>query len=47
MIRFAEYLTSKTCQDSGEAGDMCKRGGWYATLAPSEAEKQGYTKAEL
>ena len=46
MIRFAEYLSSKTCQDSGEAGNMCRRGGWYATLAPSEAEKQGYTKAE-
>ena len=46
MIYFAEYLSSKTCQDSGEAGNMCRRGGWYATLAPSEAEKQGYTKAE-
>jgi hypothetical protein len=47
MIRFAEYLASKTCQDSGKAGDMCRRGGWYATLSPSEAKKQGYTKAEL
>jgi len=47
MIRFAEYLSLKTCQDSGKAGDICKKGSWYATLSPAEAKKQGYTKAEL
>ena len=47
MIRFAEYLSLKICQDSGKPGDVCKRGGWYATLSPAEAKKQGYIKADL
>lgn len=47
MIRFAEYLSSKTCQDSGKPGDMSRRGSWYATLSPAEAKKQGYMKADL
>jgi len=47
MIRFAEYLSLKTCQNSGKAGDICKKGSWYATLSPAEAKKQGYIKAEL
>jgi hypothetical protein len=43
MIRFAEYLTSKTCQNTGQAGDLCKKGGWYTTLSPKEAKRLGFS----
>jgi hypothetical protein len=44
MIRFAEYLSGKICQDTGEAGDLCKKGTWYTTLSPAKAEELGYKK---
>jgi len=44
MIRFAEYLSSKTCQYTGEAGDMFKKGRWCATLSPPKAEELGFVK---
>ena len=43
MIKFAEYLTSKTCQHTGEAGDLYKKGGWYATLSPKKAKQLGFS----
>lgn len=46
MIRFAEYLSTKTCQDTGKPGDLCKRGMWYSTLSPAKAKKLGYTKVQ-
>lgn len=45
MIRFAEYLSSKTCQYTGEAGDAFKKGVSYVTLSPSKAKELGFTKA--
>jgi hypothetical protein len=33
MVRFAEYLCSKTCEVSGEKGQLCIRGNWYKTLS--------------
>jgi len=39
MIKFTEYLSSKTCQNTGAAGSLCKRGMWYSTLSTEEAEK--------
>ena len=43
MIRFAEYLTSKTCQNTGDSGSLvCKR-SWYATLSPEEAKRLGFS----
>jgi len=44
MIRFAEYLSGKICQETGEAGDLCKKGTWYTTLSPVKAEELGYKK---
>jgi hypothetical protein len=46
MIRYAEYLSSITCQDTGKTGQLCKRGTWYATLSNEQAEKQGYKPVE-
>ena len=45
MIRFAEWLSSKTCQDTGEAGDLCRKGTWYSTLSPAKAKELGFEKA--
>lgn len=42
MVRYAEYLSSMTCQDTGKPGVLCHRGGWYATLSRAQAKKQGY-----
>jgi len=39
MIRFAEYLSSKTCQDTGKRGSLRKLGGWYTTLSDAQYAK--------
>ena len=46
MIRFAEYLSSKTCQNTGEAGSPVNKGGWWATLSPKEAKRLGFSVAK-
>jgi hypothetical protein len=46
MIRYAEYLSSITCQDTGKPGSPHKKGMWYATLSKAVAKKQGYEKVE-
>lgn len=39
MIRFAEYLSSKTCQYTGEAGSLRNIGQWYITLSEEQYSK--------
>lgn len=46
MIRYAEYLSTLTCQETGEAGQMYKKGSWYARLSPKCAKKLGYKLVE-
>ena len=46
MIRYAEYLSTLTCQETGEAGQMYKKGMWYARLSPKRAKKLGYKLVE-
>jgi hypothetical protein len=43
MIRIAEYLSGKTCQNTGEEGSTVSKGGWWATLSPKEAKRLGYS----
>ena len=43
MIRFAEYLSQKTCQNTGKPGSMVQKGSWWATLSLKEAKRLGYT----
>jgi hypothetical protein len=38
MIKFAEYLSQKTCQCTGEPGSLVKIGSWSAVLSPEQAE---------
>lgn len=42
MIYFAEYLCSKTCEVSGEKGELCVRGAWFKTLASKITETDIY-----
>lgn len=45
MVEFAEYLSSKTCQETGNPGSLhvkSKGYAWYATLSPKKAKELGY-----
>jgi hypothetical protein len=42
MVRFAEYLCNKTCEVSGEKGELCSNRGWYKTLSPKIREENSY-----
>ena len=42
MVTFASYLCSKTCEVSGEKGELCSNGGWYKTLSPKLCEGERY-----
>ena len=46
MIRYAEYLSTLTCQETGKPGQMYKRGSWYARLSKTQAKKLGYNPVE-
>ena len=44
MIAFAEYLSLRTCQNTGKPGQLCKsKGHWYVTLSEEEAKGRSYT----
>lgn len=42
-VNFAEYLCSLTCEETGNAGVLCQRKGWYRTLSLDIAKKLEYT----
>jgi len=42
MVNFAEYLCNKTCEVSGERGELHIRGSWLKTLSPKVAESDIY-----
>jgi hypothetical protein len=42
IISQAERRSAQICEESGEYGEICRRGGWYKTLCYEEARKQGY-----
>lgn len=44
MCAYANILSSKTCQESGEPGALCKRGIWYKTLSTKNASQSNFTK---
>jgi hypothetical protein len=41
MIRLAEYLSLKTCQDTGEKGKLRIIRGWYSVLSDERAKELG------
>ena len=46
MIRYAEYLSTITCQETGKAGQLYKKRNWYARLSKSRAKMHGYKPVE-
>jgi hypothetical protein len=42
IISESERHSAQTCEESGEHGCLCHRGGWYKTLCYEEARKLGY-----
>lgn len=46
VISFAEDMSYKTCEITGDKGSLCKKGYWYKTLSPDQAEKLGYVVAK-
>ena len=43
IVDSMERKSSKICENTGELGCLCKRGGWYKTLSYTEGKKYGYT----
>lgn len=46
VIDLAENMSYKTCEVTGQKGNLCKKGYWYKTLSPEQAEKLGYVVAK-
>ena len=44
MVMFAGYLCDKTCEASGDKGELCSNGGWYKTLSPELLKEGTYEK---
>lgn len=43
LIAQAETRSSQTCEETGDYGEMCVRGGWYKTLSEAKAKELGFT----
>jgi hypothetical protein len=42
IISEAERKSERTCEVSGEHGELCSKGGWYKTLSYEQARILGY-----
>lgn len=42
VIRLAEDLSYKTCEVTGNFGELCKKGNWFKTLSPEKMTELGY-----
>lgn len=42
IIRHAEFISSRTCEVTGNPGKLCNNGGWYKTLSPEALEMERY-----
>ncbi len=43
-IGLAEVLSSRTCEETGKPGELLVRGGWWKTVCPEVAARDGYGK---
>jgi hypothetical protein len=43
VIRFAESISSKTCEVTGKPGQKCVKGGWIRTLCEEQRKILGFT----
>ena len=46
MIYLAEKIASVTCEETGQKGSLCFRGGWYRTLCEEKRTSLGYRLLE-
>ena len=46
LVGKAENESGKICEDCGKPGNICVRGGWWATRCPECAEAQGFKIAK-
>ena len=44
MVSFAEQLSYKICEETGERGYECSKNGWLRTLSIAQMSKYGYTR---
>jgi hypothetical protein len=44
MVSFAEQMSYKICEETGERGYLCSKNGWLRTLSISQMCKYGYTR---
>jgi hypothetical protein len=44
MVRLTEYLCERTCEVSGEKGELCSSGGWYKTLSSNARNTEIYKR---
>jgi hypothetical protein len=42
IVHMAETMSSVICEETGKPGAIHVKGGWYKTLCPEEAAKQGF-----
>ena len=42
-VAFAESMSSRICEITGEPGSLHKSGGWYKTLSPKKAAELDFT----
>lgn len=42
IIRHAEFISSRTCEVTGNPGTLCNNGGWYKTLSPEALAMERY-----
>lgn len=46
MINFAEHLSLTICEETGESGSPCIRGGWMRTLSEEKMKSLGYSECQ-
>lgn len=46
LIGEAERVSGQTCEETGQYGTMCVRGGWYKTLCEEKAKELGFMTME-
>jgi hypothetical protein len=42
VIRYIEFLSSFTCENTGEKGRLFQKNGWYKILSEAEAARLGF-----
>lgn len=47
IVHMAEIMSERTCEITGNKGELCVRGGWYKTLCEEQAKELGYTQRRL